>query len=82
MKTLTVKITIAAIGLLSLASCGKSYMVHNVDNNRIEYVTSNEVGEHKIGDTIHTQNIHRLTDAGTAFQTTKFTGIVISVENN
>lgn len=75
-------ILIAAITVVTLASCGKSYLVHNVDNNRLEYVTSNEVGDHKVGDTIRTQNVHRLTDAGIAFTTTKFTGIVISVENN
>lgn len=75
-------ILIAVIAIVTLASCGKSYMVHNVDNNRLEYVTSSELGEHNVGDTIRMQNIHRLTDAGNVFQTTKFTGVVISVENN
>jgi ribosomal protein L19 len=75
-------ILIAAVAIVSLASCGKSYMVHNCDNNRLEYVPSNEVGDHKVGDTIRTQNVHRMTDAGNIFQTTKFTGVVISVENN
>lgn len=82
MKNLTVKIIIAALALSTLASCGKSYLVHNVDTNRLEYVESSEVGEHNVGDTIRTQNVHRVTDTGTAFETTKFTGVVISVENN
>lgn len=79
MKKLTL---IAATAIVTLASCGKSYLVHNVDNNRLEYVESSEVGDHKVGDTIRTQNVHRLTDAGNAFETTKFTGVVVSVENN
>lgn len=76
-------ILISAIAIVTLASCGKSYLVHNVSNNRLEYVQSSEVGsDFKVGDTIRTQNVHRLTDIGNAFETTKFTGIVISVENN
>ena len=73
-------ILIAATAIVLLSSCGKSYLVRNLDNNRLEYIESSEAGDHKEGDTIRTQNVHRLTDAGNAFQTTKFTGIVIEVK--
>lgn len=83
MKTLTVKIIIAAISLLSLASCGKSYMVHNTATNSLEIIDGSDVGnDFKVGDTIRSQNTHRLTSIGNAFETTKFTGVVISVDNN
>lgn len=76
-------ILISAIAIVTLASCGESYLVHNIANNRLEYLQSSEVGnDFKVGDTIRTQNVHRLTDIGNAFEATKFEGIVISVENN
>lgn len=74
-------ILITSIATVLLASCGKTYLVHNVDTNRLEYLYSGEgVGDHKVGDTIHMQNVHRVTAIGNAFETTKFTGVVIAIK--
>lgn len=74
-------ILIAAIAIVTLASCGKSYVVHNTATNNLEMVDGSDVGnDFKVGDTIRSSNTHRLTAIGNVFETTKFEGVVIEVK--
>lgn len=73
-------LTIAAI-LITLTSCGKSYIVRDLSTNEYISLESSEIGDtFKEGDTVRTQNVHRATTIGNAFQTTKFTGIILLVK--
>lgn len=75
MKTLI----IIAVILITLTSCGKSYIVRSVDTNRYLYMDGSDIGQdNKVGDTIRMNGTQRI-DSVTVVAT-RFTGVIISVD--
>lgn len=71
-------ILVAAVAIVTLASCGKSYVVLTLDNGRFVGLESSEIGnDKKVGDTIRMESTWRIDSVTVA--KTQFTGVVTSV---
>jgi hypothetical protein len=74
-----IKITAIAILSITLASCGKSYTLKQVNTGITYYAEQSEIGSsHKVGDTIKQINTPTLICG--KFKLTTCTGVIIEVK--